>query len=273
MIIDSHTHIFPDDVAEKAIPNLVMASGGHLNAYTNGSLSGLAQSMEQAGVDHSVVLPIATEPDHGKGILKWIRSVRDFHPQIFFFASLHPKDPDIKERIREIREEGIQGLKFHPQNQDFAADSEEMFPIYEEAMKAGLTLHFHSGFDIGYPESDLADAFRFANVLERYPEMTMILAHAGGYKEWHQAYENFKDKTVFFDVAFVLDHLVHRDDKYLMALYEEKEDYFLFGTDSPWRSQEEDIRLVQNSSFFTEEQKEKLFYRNALRVLGGVNVS
>ena len=59
MLIDFHTHCFPDKVSQKAMEKLSFASGG-LNPYTDGTVSGLRLLMEKSGVDKSVALNIAT---------------------------------------------------------------------------------------------------------------------------------------------------------------------------------------------------------------------
>ena len=59
MIIDFHTHVFPEKIAEKTIEKLSFVSGG-LIPQTNGTLKGLKDLMKTDGVDKSVVLAIAT---------------------------------------------------------------------------------------------------------------------------------------------------------------------------------------------------------------------
>lgn len=268
MIIDAHTHIFPDELAKKAIPNLLLAAQGTLEAHTQGTQSSLLESMAEAGIDYSVVLTIATAPDQGKGILKWIQESQKKSERLIFFASVHPFDANYKELISEIKDLGIQGLKFHPQYQNYPVDMKEAYPIYEEAIKQGLVLHFHAGFDIGFPRSDFASAVRFKNFLTDFPQAVAVLAHAGGYKEWHEVYLHLKDKTAYFDISFALEFLIEQSDASLVKLYKEKENYFIFGTDSPWRSQKGDVALIKQSKFFTAEQKEKLFAKNAQKFLG-----
>ena len=67
MLIDFHTHCFPDKIAVKAIEKLSDASGG-LKPYTDGTLSGLERSMQQGNVDMSVVLSIATNAHQQKSV-------------------------------------------------------------------------------------------------------------------------------------------------------------------------------------------------------------
>ena len=58
MIIDIHTHTFPDEIAARTLEKLQHMS--HTRAFTDGTVDGLKASMEAAGVDRSLVLPVAT---------------------------------------------------------------------------------------------------------------------------------------------------------------------------------------------------------------------
>ena len=60
MIIDFHTHTFPDAIAAAAVDKLQAAS--HTKPFSDGTVSGLRASMATAGIDASVVLPVATSP-------------------------------------------------------------------------------------------------------------------------------------------------------------------------------------------------------------------
>ena len=60
MVIDIHTHTFPDKLAATTIPKLEGMS--HTRAYVDGTAAGLRASMARAGVDASLVLPVATNP-------------------------------------------------------------------------------------------------------------------------------------------------------------------------------------------------------------------
>ena len=53
MVIDIHTHTFPDKLAATTIPKLEGMS--HTRAYVDGTVSGLRASMARAGVDASHV--------------------------------------------------------------------------------------------------------------------------------------------------------------------------------------------------------------------------
>ena len=57
MIVDFHTHCFPEKLAERVIP--MLAANGNIEAYLNGTVSDLLASMNRNGVDYSVMLQIA----------------------------------------------------------------------------------------------------------------------------------------------------------------------------------------------------------------------
>ena len=59
MVIDFHTHVYPDKIAERTI-NTLMSSAPDVKIYTKGTLNALLESMENAGIDKSVILPVAT---------------------------------------------------------------------------------------------------------------------------------------------------------------------------------------------------------------------
>lgn len=56
MIVDFHTHIFPEKIAVKTIEKLEKIA--NVNACSDGRESSLIRSMKQAGVDVSVILPV-----------------------------------------------------------------------------------------------------------------------------------------------------------------------------------------------------------------------
>ena len=60
MIIDFHTHTFPDKIAAATVAHMSEAS--RLTAFTDGSEAGLKASMQKSGVGASVVLPVVTNP-------------------------------------------------------------------------------------------------------------------------------------------------------------------------------------------------------------------
>lgn len=58
MVIDFHTHAFPDELAKKAIPKL--AANGNIANVGDGTVRSLLAEMGRSGIDRAVILNIAT---------------------------------------------------------------------------------------------------------------------------------------------------------------------------------------------------------------------
>ena len=265
MIIDAHTHIYPDSVAARAIKTVLENGNGTVESYTDGTFNGLLSSMDDAGIDYSIVLPVATSPGQGNGILQWIRTLIPRSGRTIFFGSVHPLDPDFRKTIREMKTGGFQGIKFHPGYQNFPADSPEALRTYEEALNNDMVLHFHSGFDPSLPLCDYTSIERFSNVLKAFPGSKIILAHAGGMYQWKKVTDLLGNKGCYFDIAFVLEKM--KEDDTARELYRQNEDYFIFGTDSPWCSQKKYVEMINGSTALSREQREKMFFRNILKLI------
>lgn len=68
MVIDFHTHCFPDELADRAVGRL--AQSGGIPNYLDGRVDSIKASMKKAGIDYSVLLPIATKPEQHTTINK-----------------------------------------------------------------------------------------------------------------------------------------------------------------------------------------------------------
>jgi hypothetical protein len=265
MIIDAHAHIYPDSVAARAIATVIENGRGSVESYTDGTFNGLLNSMDEAGINYSIILSVATGMGHGNSILQWIRKTALRSKRMIFFGSVHPLDHDYRETIKEMKMEGIQGIKFHPGYQNFPADSREAFILYQEVLNNDMVIHFHSGFDPSLPECDFTSVERFSNLLRAFSGSKIVLAHAGGMDEWQKVMDLLGGRGCYFDIAYVLEKMQASESA--RELYRQNEDFFLFGTDSPWCSQKKYVDLIQNSPTLTTEQKEKMFFRNIMKLI------
>ena len=107
MIIDFHTHAFPDAVAAKAIPAL--AKEGNVKAHTEGTAESLLASMDRAGIHTSVICSIATRPAQFEPILAWSKSIQS--PRLVPLPSIHPADTDAAAKVFQLKSEGFSGVK------------------------------------------------------------------------------------------------------------------------------------------------------------------
>ena len=72
-------------------------------------------------------------------------------------------------------------------------------------------------------------------------------------------------KNVYFDTAFTLNDI--DEQLFINIVNKHGDDKILFATDSPWRDIKEDS-LILKSFNLSKETKDKIFYKNALKLLG-----
>ncbi|MFH1957372.1 MAG: amidohydrolase family protein [bacterium] len=261
MIIDFHTHAFPDDLAGKAVSGLGYNS--KLKPSYDGTTGGLLKSMDEAGIEKSVVLNIATKPAQAENIINWCLKVRS--RRIIPFASIHPDNGNFPVIIGRIKNEGIRGIKLHPMYQDFYADDEKMFPVYEKITKENLILIFHSGFDIAFPEDGRASVERILRVHEKFPELKIVASHTGGWKMWDEVLKLIAGKDIWLEISMTLKYIEDMETFYGI-LKGHSPDKILFGTDAPWGNQKEDVKAVKELNV-SPDLKEKIFHENARALL------
>jgi len=230
-VVDFHAHIFPDALATRAIETLA-AGTDEAKPHTDGRLSGLLDSMDRAGIDHSVICSIATKPAQFDPILKW--SVQIQSERITPLASVHPTDPELCNRPAQIKAAGIKGIKLHPYYQDFFLDDEKLYPFYQAVSDEGLLLVSHTGFDIAFPRVRRCDPVRISQLLRDFPRLLLITTHLGGWMDWDEVERHLIGHPVYMEISFAhtLDQIRMRD-----MLQRHPQEYLLFGTDSPWNDQ------------------------------------
>lgn len=260
MIIDIHTHCFPDELAKRAIPTLEEKAGSP--AFTDGTVSGLKASMKISGVSKSVIMPIATKPQQTTSVNRWAVSIQD--DSILSFGSIHPDYENWEEEMDLLVSADIKGIKLHPDYQEFFVDDEKVFPIYESAASKGLIILFHAGIDIGIPDPVHCTPERLRKVAENFPNLKIIAAHMGGFKCWDDVMNYLVGTRVYFDTSYSYDYLGVAKMKNIISAH--GTDKILFGSDSPWSAQDKDVRDIESLNLASDDY-EKIMCKNALNLL------
>ncbi|MGI6706318.1 MAG: amidohydrolase family protein [Clostridia bacterium] len=261
MIIDIHVHCFPDMLASKAIATL--AEKGEIESYTDGTVTALKNSMDRAGVHVSVLQPIATKPQQTVGINRWAVSVQN--ERIFTFGTIHPEHPRWEEEIKWLKKQGIKGVKFHPDYQQFYVDDKRVYPLYEKLFAEGMILLFHAGLDIGFPPPYHCTPERLAKVLDTFPGGVMIAAHMGGYRYTEDVKRYLAGREIYLDTSFSFKDM----GAALMSelIKQHGVEKILFGSDSPWGKQTVEVSHIRSLGLGDEHVK-AILGKNAARLLG-----
>lgn len=257
MIIDFHTHVYPDKIADKGVSYIGDFYGFHL--HTPGTIQHLSACCKEAGVEKKVLLAVSIRPDQVDSINHWLRGLLD--ENTFGFGALHPHTADPIACLEHFKEWGFSGVKYHPDMQTFELDDQRMFPVYAWLEEHRLPVYFH----MGDPRYDYSRPYRLARVLDRFPGLIAIAAHLGGYCRWEEAENCLKGAQVYYDTSSALAFM--EPERATEIILGHGTDKVLFGTDYPVTNQADELERFYKLDL-TPDQQKAILGDNACRLLG-----
>jgi len=270
MIIDVHSHDFPDAIVSRAMNRMCRMTEGKLCPSGDGTLSGHLDQLELAGVDKAVTCPIATRPDMFDGLLRRAVAIRDgelgprAQRMLIPFASVHPLDPQALDHLEEIAKAGLKGVKFHCYYQDFSLEDRSLWPIFAKIADLGLVVQCHCGADASWERLGGCGPRDVEKLLKNIRGLKFIAAHLGGCDGYPaHATDGLLETGCYIDTS-VLGYRWHYDEP-MRLLRSWPKERILFGTDSPWVHYPEAIRWVKSVRMPADWNA--LFGENACRLL------
>lgn len=268
MIIDFHTHLFPDKIARATVDAL--AKRGGIKAYSDGTLDGLLSALSDAGVDIAVNLPVLTKPSHFESVLSFAKGLceREYNgPRIISFAGAHPDMENAEEKLKSVKDAGFLGIKLHPDYQGTFFDDPRYVKIIECAKSLDLIVLTHAGFDFAYPGEPIkCTPKRVLRLLDKIGGYSkLVLAHIGGNELADEVYAELAGEDVYFDTAYSLHGV--SEGMFKKILFKHGDERILFATDSPWRNVKEEVGIIKGYAL-GEEAERRIFSENAIKLLG-----
>ena len=268
MIIDFHTHIFPERIVDRTLE--MLTAKGNIEAFSMPTADGLLYEMERSGIDISVSMPVITNPLQFDSINRFASEVNasfsSGERKIISFGGIHPDCEDIEGKMRRIKELGFLGVKIHPDYQDHFINDDGYIKILECARENDLIVLTHTGYDFLYCEREMrCPTDRLIDLIRRVPYNKLVLAHFGANCFAKEAYDVIAGEDVYVDTAFMITKI----SKELFEKFVSKhgEDRILFATDSPWADTSECVEKMRSFNLPTETE-EKIFSKNAIKLLG-----
>lgn len=257
MIIDCHTHIFPDDVAQRAMDALQQAYDAVPVALP--TVSGLLEHMAQSGVNRSVLCPVATKPAQVKPINDWLLGLNE--PRLLPFGAIHPYLPEMEAKLQRLEQAGIIGLKLQPFFQSFTLDDPRTLALFELIADRFLLL-MHAGDEI-FPLPEIQPTpQRLATLLQQFPKLRLIAAHAGGYKLWDEVEAHLAGRRLLFDISYTHERAEPEQLRRIIAQHGYEN--VLWGSDFPWQSQQQALQGLR-ALRLPENEEEAILSGNFLR--------
>lgn len=276
MIIDFHTHAFPDAIAEKTVDFLRKKS--KTVPFSDGKYSSLSDKTAAAGIDLAVVLPVVTNPSSASKINAFAAEIdeKTTYSRLFSFGGIHPDCDNYKEILNDIARLSLKGVKIHPAYQGVKLNDIRYKRIIGYAEELGLITITHGGRDIGI-DGDFASPEMAEDVLNDVRPEKFVLAHMGGWAQWKEVENRLIGRRVYLDTAFCLDDFAYEAfaterqetlsvEDFTRMVKRHGSDKILFGTDSPWSDQQTQLDFIRSMPF-TASEKEQILGLNAAKLL------
>lgn len=276
MVFDFHTHVFPETIAAATLRKLGAAAD--IPPFTDGTETGLLRSMQAAGIDRALVLPVATNPLK-VAKLNDVSAALNGKNGVFYAGAMHPLCPEMKAELRRIKALGLKGIKIHPVYQGVDLDAPPFLTLLYEAAALGLFVVTHAGDDIGFPGVVHCSPEMAANALRQVGNVKLILAHTGGWMNWERVPDLAEYPSAMIDVSFSLGKVRRASGAPPLRLLDAARmaqiirafgaERVLFGSDSPWGDQKAAVEAVRALPLSPEETAQ-ILWENAERLMGAV---
>lgn len=270
MIIDCHTHIFPDEI-RKNREDFCRKDLGFSFIYKDLKakmigIEELISSMDEAGIERSVICAFPWGKSelcflHNRYILE---SASCYPNRLIPFICFLFSDPDWSwnELDRTLKEgaKGVGEVGFYHKMMTLH-DIDRMKPILEqmEIKRVPILLHTNETLGHHYPGKGRTPLETFYKFILKFPKLPIILAHWGGGLPFYELMpEVSREMTnVFYDTAaspFIYSMRIYSIVSQIVGV-----EKILFGTDYP---------LIRPERYFRELEESRLSEEDKKKILG-----
>ena len=277
MIIDCHTHIFPEEI-RKERPIFCEKDEGFssIYKYSKARMVGVEEliaSMDESGIKQSVVCGFPwSRPDLCSLQNQYlIESAARYPHRLIVFVSLLFSNPDWSEReldrTLKAGAKGVGEVAFYGQEMT-SQDITSMGPILTQMGKKRIPLLLHTNETLGhpYPGKGRTPLERFYELILSFPDLLIILAHWGGGLPFYELMPEVAKGMphVYYDTA--ASPFLYSKKIYAVVSQMVGAEKILFGTDYPLISPQRYFRELETSGL-PEEDRVKILGLNFSRLL------
>ncbi len=258
-VFDSHAHIYPAAIAQKA--SRAIGDFYDIPMRFDGTVESLLKMGDECGVDKFLVHSVATNAHQVVRINDFILSECEKHAgRLIGFATMHPDFEAPADELARVKALGLSGVKLHPDFQKFSISDAVMDDAYAAMAELKLPVLIHTG-DKRYTWSHPR---HIPIIKAKHPKLRVICAHFGAYSQWEDAVECLHGEDVWVDTSSSLFALSKETARgYINAYGSER---VLFGSDYPmWSAGDEIERML--SLNLTDAEYENIFSNNLENLL------
>lgn len=174
----------------------------------------LLHEMDEAGIDKTVFMSV------GEAEVELVRKAVKAHPDRFLaFMNVDPRKPGAVSLLgKSVKEWGMKGLKLHPPEHQFYPNDSGVYPLYQKALELGIPVAIHTGAETPPRRSKYARPEYVDDVAVDFPDLTIIMAHAGLLWWWEAISVAAFKPNVYLDLAGWQPRLRRRPLEFYSAL-------------------------------------------------------
>lgn len=233
----------------------------------------IIKSMDDAGIDYSVLLVIAKkgELDETRKMNDKLAVICQEENRFIGFGSVNPSDGEVvlEEMDRCVKDLQLRGFKFHPFAQDFDVGEPMVIDIFKKAAKLNVPVLIDS-----CDARDATQNTKFFNIALACPDTTICFAHVGMHR--------FMDYFIF---GYLKGNPIFKTDAYFDLTstcsifkgspFQEQfrwiteilgSDRLLFGSDFPGNNQKNSIEDIRGFGY-PDDWLPKILGDNAAKLL------
>lgn len=257
-IFDFHAHIYPTKISQRAVKSV--SDFYNIEMDGDGTVDNLLSQGKDYDMVGYLVNSVAVDGAHVEIINNYIASECSKHSEFYGFGSMHAAYANKIDELERMVSLGLRGVKIHPDTQQYNMDDRRMDEVYDYLSQKELPILIHCGdyrYNFSHPK-------RLANILDKFPKLTVIAAHFGGWSMHDLALEYLKDRNCYLDTSssFTTTGLVRA--KELIRIYGAER--ILFGTDFPMWNLKDELENMEKMKL-TNGEYELILHKNAERIL------
>ena len=262
--IDIHAHAFHQKIAAKA--TLQLKEHYKMLPVGDGTWEDMVPRLQACGIQYSTVLSAATKKEQVEPANKYAVSLMNT-PGVIPFGTMHPDYDDIDGMLAYLWDNGIRGIKLHPDFQGFRLDDPRLDKFFG-AIQGQFTLLLHVG-DRLPPAENPSCPYKVAAIRRKFPKLQLIAAHFGGVWHWQYVLDAMQGMNdIYMDTSSALFAI---PQELLEQIYHAfPKENFLFGSDYPLGDCANEIKLLQQRLRLSDSDLEAILTNaNALGLTQG----
>lgn len=269
MIIDFHSHCFPDSLAPRAMESLLRTTSCDeisVAPHTNGTAKDAERLLKSAGISGAVICNIATNTRQEHNVNSFAISMKECSDFFSPLGSLHPDSAEKESELCRLSNAQIRGVKLHPDYVGIPIIDRRFDAIFSLLEEHGFFAVVHAGLDPISPNFVHATPKMLKEVVKNHPNLKLVAAHMGGLRRSSEVIRELVGTNIYIDTSLSSLREDETENLYKI-LNEHNPDRILFGTDTPWSDPVSERKFIENAPI-SDKLRKKIFSENAKSLLG-----